>query len=668
MTKKTLPALAMASSMAMLGLLPATVFAASTSSMVMLSSSATTVNVGQTVTYQVSDSAATRSTEYQFWVQSPSGQWRVGQNYSFSNSFTVHATQAGSETVVAYALSQTAVLAHDWGQALATNPDPLYAGSQVSLTVSPIASSDNPIAHVTVTAKNVMSPLYQLWWKTPAGVWEQSGGYQASSLFTVALPEAGNYQFVAYAKAPDAMPTAAEAVYTPGQMVAVTVPAARVVVTPAVSALKAGSQGVDPLMVAVEDAAGNPIMNFNGTVTVMDTEGLLIGNNSTSNTVSVAISHGIGMAQVMAAATSGVSDTITAGSLTANAGNLVQPTVNYGSTTVTSRSFSGNISQLNSITQIASTVSASNGDQNPYGLTYYNPPNGPATDPFIGDFLVSNFSNSGGTNGAGSAIVAVNPNTGAVTPFASTAAGPVNLAVSPLGPVWVANFGTQGTNGNDQVLTPIGGEFPQGGSIITSPFLDGPWGQAFVPSAAGPAFFVSNALSGTIDAMYGFSPPSFNTDTKFTVIGQRLAHQGTTAASVQGPQGMIYDASTHLVYVTDTADNSIRAYYWNGPNTPNQGMGQLIYQGAPLKAPVGITIDPLNGDLLVANQGNNNLVEIALNDGHAYVAGQKVLDNTPVNPQTGAGSALFGVYALVNNGQLEVFFTDDNTNTLDVLK
>ena len=83
---------------------------------------------------------------------------------------------------------------------------------------------------------------------------------------------------------------------------------------------------------------------------------------------------------------------------------------------------------------------------------------------------------------------------------------------------------------------------------------------------------------------------------------------------------------------------------------------------------MGITIDPLNGDLLVANQGNNNLVEIALNDGHAYVAGQKVLDNTPVNPQTGAGSALFGVYAMNNNGQLEVFFTDDNTNTLDVLK
>lgn len=667
MTKKIVPALAMASSMAMLGLLPSTVFAASTSSMVMLSASATTVNVGQTVSYQVSDSAATSATEYQFWVQSPSGQWRIGQNYSPSNTFTVHATQPGSETVVAYALSRTAVADHDWGQALATNPDPLYVGSQVSLTVSPVASNGQPVVQVTVTAKDLMNPLYQLWWKTPAGVWEQSGGYQASSRFTIALPEAGNYQFVAYAKEPDALPTAAEAVYAPGQMVAVTVPAARVVVTPAVSALKSGSQGVDPLMVAVEDAAGNPIVNFNGTVTVMDTQGLLVDNNNMSNSVSVAISHGVGMAEVMAAATAGVSDTISTGSLTANAGSLMQPTLEYGSTTVTSRSFSGNISQLNTITQIASTVSSS-GDQNPYGLAYYNPPKGPATDPFIGDFLVSNFSNSQGTNGAGSTIMAINPNTGAVTPFASTAAGPVSLAVSPLGPVWVANFGTTGTNGNDQVLTPLGGEFPQGGSLITSPLLDGPWGQAFVPSTAGPAFFVTNVLNGTIDAMYGFSPPSFNTDTKFTVIGQGLAHQGTTASSVQGPQGMIYDASTHMVYVTDTADNSIRAYYWNGPNTPNQGTGQLIYQGDPLKEPVGITLDPLNGDLLVANQGNNNLVEIALNNGHAYVAGQKVLDNTPVNPQTGAGSALFGVYAMNNNGQLEVFFTDDNTNTLDVLK
>lgn len=60
---------------------------------------------------------------------------------------------------------------------------------------------------------------------------------------------------------------------------------------------------------------------------------------------------------------------------------------------------------------------------------------------------------------------------------------------------------------------------------------------------------------------------------------------------------------------------------------------------------------------------------VALNNGHAYIAGQKTLDPTPVNPMTGAGSALFGVAARVSaNGHLEVYFTDDNTNTVDLLK
>ena len=668
MISRKLSALTMASSMALLGLLPATALAAQISGTASLTASTTRTSVGQTVTYTVADSAATSTTEYQFWVQGTSGQWTMAQNYSPSASYALHATASGSETVVAYALSKAEVGAGDWSLAVQTNSVPLYVDSAVHMTVAANADTENPVVTVTVTAQNVDSPLYQLWWKTPAGVWEQSGAYQTSNVFTVALPQGGNYEFMAYAKEKNAMATAADAVFAPAQSVAVAVPAARVMISPAVSALKAGSQGIDPIMVSVQDAAGNPIMNFNGTVTIGDTLGLLMGAAGSTASLAVPIANGVGMADVMASTTAGASDVITSSALMPGAGSFVQPTVAYGSATVSSRAFDGNISQMHTITTIASTVDAINGDQNPYGLTYYNPPKGPATDPYIGDFLVSNFSNQAGTNGAGTTIEAINPTTGAVSRFAASASGPVSLAVSPLGPLWIANFGTNGSNGNDEVLTPTGGQFPNGGSTITSPLLDGPWGQAFVPSAAGPAFFVTNALNGTIDAMYGFAPPNFSTDTKFAVIGQGLAHQGTTASTVKGPQDMVYDPATQMVYVTDTADNSIRGFYWDGAGTPNQGLGQLVYQGAPLMAPVGITIDPLNGDLLVANQGNNNLVEIALNNGHAYAAGQTVLDNTLVNPQTGAGSALFGVYAMQNAGQLEVFFTDDNTNTLDVLK
>jgi hypothetical protein len=45
-----------------------------------------------------------------------------------------------------------------------------------------------------------------------------------------------------------------------------------------------------------------------------------------------------------------------------------------------------------------------------------------------------------------------------------------------------------------------------------------------------------------------------------------------------------------------------------------------------------------------------------------------MLDNVPVDAQTGNGSALIGVVASTDALEnLEVFFTDDNTNTLDVL-
>jgi hypothetical protein len=140
---------------------------------------------------------------------------------------------------------------------------------------------------------------------------------------------------------------------------------------------------------------------------------------------------------------------------------------------------------------------------------------------------------------------------------------------------------------------------------------------------------------------------------------------------VQGandPPWLTCRSSSH---VTDTADNSIRAFDWTGGATPNQGTGQLVFQGAPLAGPAGITLNPINGNLLVVNTRRNTLVELALGapGAPAHVVAVRLLDNTPVNPRTGRGSALFGVYAVKNaHGQLRVYFTDDNTNTLDVLK
>ena len=49
------------------------------------------------------------------------------------------------------------------------------------------------------------------------------------------------------------------------------------------------------------------------------------------------------------------------------------------------------------------------------------------------------------------------------------------------------------------------------------------------------------------------------------------------------------------------------------------------------------------------------------------VVSQKLLDTTPAHPISGAGSALFGLYlALDDNGELLLYFTDDNSINLAI--
>jgi hypothetical protein len=59
---------------------------------------------------------------------------------------------------------------------------------------------------------------------------------------------------------------------------------------------------------------------------------------------------------------------------------------------------------------------------------------------------------------------------------------------------------------------------------------------------------------------------------------------------------------------------------------------------------------------------------LELNISQGKVIADRVIDNVPVDPKTNNGSALFGVVATTDaKNNLEVFFTDDNTNTLNVL-
>jgi DNA-binding beta-propeller fold protein YncE len=287
-----------------------------------------------------------------------------------------------------------------------------------------------------------------------------------------------------------------------------------------------------------------------------------------------------------------------------------------------------------------------------------------------GDIVVTNF---GGTE-TGTTLVRFPNKMGPGHLFNTMSStgtkGPSMEAFNTLtGTDWVAN-----RSGNNVQL------FKSNGTImatITSPLFNGPWGQAFNHGIHNPhdgsvaSFFSTNASDGTIDRI-DVIPTKSTTTFRVFQIGQ-LAHMGkdtfiavTWIPSLQ-MKGRHY---SDVLLATDPVNNRIAAYAdsttLNTTTMRSTSQGMTVLQGLPLQTPAGIAINPFNGDLLVVNAQRNNVVEINLSRGK--VVGDRLLDNVPVDPATGTGSALFGIVATADSrGNLEVFFTDDNTNTLDVL-
>jgi hypothetical protein len=360
------------------------------------------------------------------------------------------------------------------------------------------------------------------------------------------------------------------------------------------------------------------------------------------------------------------------------------------------------IQALSSNVELVSTV-APNGDLNPYFIT--TPPAsftgvnsaGAKTALQPGDLLISDFSAASGSN-TGTSIMRYTPATGEISLFYQEhiGSGPVGGAISGMGTLWIANFqpgysnsldGATTGDGNIVVTNADGEDFPADAGIIDNGSgvtfdpqanaFSGPWGQvlAVKEGTTTPYFFTSNTDqgAGTIQREE-FMPGKFNTETVVT-IGE--APTGANAFDPTGPQGMAYDSVNDILYVTDAASNQILAFT-DATTTNSISQGIVVYEGLPLNAPVGLTLNPLNGDLITVNQLDNNMVEIDPNltgsagtqsPGVGTVVGVLSVDSTPVDPEAGTGSALFGVLATKDaEGNLTVYYTDSNTNSLNVLK
>jgi DNA-binding beta-propeller fold protein YncE len=330
------------------------------------------------------------------------------------------------------------------------------------------------------------------------------------------------------------------------------------------------------------------------------------------------------------------------------------------------------INALSRITVVGSTAFIVDGhgktiavDPNPYGVVVAPPtaaaaPAGASLK--AGDVLVSNI----GANDTGTTLVRFPAAKGPGFLFNAQAdpgtSGPNAEVFDVLtGTVWVANK----SGGTVQI-------FNRAGHVVTSitnPLFNKPWGLASNQGRRTPqrgaagAFFVTNVGDGTIDRID-------------IVLGQRaLTYQVTPIGQLAPAKIAVTWVPTLRVHGTTYTDvllaleggtNRIAAYPQSSTRAAGKDAGTTVFQGAPLNSPIGLTPNPLNHDLLVVNQNDNNVVELDLTQ--RRVVGLRQLDNVPVDVQSGNGSALIGVAAGADSeGNLQVFFTDDNTNTLDVL-
>lgn len=341
-----------------------------------------------------------------------------------------------------------------------------------------------------------------------------------------------------------------------------------------------------------------------------------------------------------------------------------------------------------SITTIG-PVSASNGDDNPYGLAIAPAAAAPIAK---GDLLVCNFNDSAQVQGNGTTIIGLHPQAGA-TPYLIAQSAMLKGCNALIALADDSISAAAWTSGLNPLVAPNG--------ALNTPFtnaaITAPWGEAYVEAqgGSGAALYISNAPGGATYAASGnIVRVMLNGDapTSITEIVKGFC-TGGAPGGIYGPAGLTYDASSDTLYVIDTASNSVIALAnvskigadgvtVNGQctavslSTPTamptfsgsaSSSARVIAHGAPLSTPLSAALLS-DGDLLVGNadigvtQSNvptiNLMIEVS-----PWLPGGFV--GKPFQADGTAPGALFGIAATVNSaGKQIVYFNDDNANAV----
>jgi hypothetical protein len=327
---------------------------------------------------------------------------------------------------------------------------------------------------------------------------------------------------------------------------------------------------------------------------------------------------------------------------------------------------------------IGSTVDSKNGDMGPRAISVVQANYGKLKK---GQLLVCNFADSSGNAGNGTTIEQFNPvaSSSPTTFFANAAIkGCDGDAITTGEQVYATGL-------TSKVMAWINqkGQLKKTyGSPITDPLGDGSAPPLYDYSPA--LVFAGNVDTGAVDDIglgaYGNNKP-LEVIKGFDVSGSGWSALGPSSLAYWcgGPPATGTCKSRKppdVLYIADGACNAVIAV--NHASTllvkdeitvqpgckkftclyPSTTCATLVKAGSPLDEPVAETVLP-NGNLIVANAGNNTLVEMTPKG--------KVLDTEVVD--TGQAAAIFGLAAIgTSDKNTALFYTDTNTNTLQELE
>lgn len=332
---------------------------------------------------------------------------------------------------------------------------------------------------------------------------------------------------------------------------------------------------------------------------------------------------------------------------------------------------------------ITSTIPA-NGDLNPYGVAFVPAgfPHGGSLSP--GDILVSNFNNSGNTQGTGTTIIQFTPDDtvapgvpagqpgNATTFFQGQGLGLTTaLSVLTRGFVLVGNVPTSGgviQQGSLLILDRKGKQL----AALTNQLAD-PWDLTIDDDFDHATVFVSNVnnntapqKNGTVTRLTLQISDTTVAVTSTTVIATGYTVEPNDTALVLGPTGLAYDKSTDTLYVASTADNAIFAVPNAGSRSgpPSGGTGTIIFQDDHLRGPLALIFAP-NGDLITSNGDAVNPDPTQPSEIVEFTpAGQFVSQFNVDSSQGGA----FGIgLAQISSDTARLAVVNDNANDLLVI-